>query len=496
MLISGTTIYIGCKRTDESKLSHKDVKPHFSIDYSSITYSHGMLVFTDMASFKNTMQGLIALDTVKTNPDSSAYDSTDHEPALRDFEHYFSFVSLRQNLNNALDTVLLNGTWPAVDPDEHFIASPILRTVINPKLEVKIGDIIYKFINKCTTLEIKNSDWTLLSNIDAHMPNIMADLIDTNVYIIANNFDCNSLQPNFYYTLIGTNYTFVDASLGSPTSYYWDFGEVAAPSTLSTPPSFSASSTTDFSVTLVTQDGNGNLNKVKKEYKRSPCNAVADFAWTTSALTANFTDESKPSDLSTITTWSWDFGDGNTSTAPSPLHTYSKQNTYSVTLTITDNSGCVKSRKLNVVVKQTDVCCFGGGDIHVDYIDYDGGHHKIKSKFYITNVIFYFEVGVKTYNFEKGFLGIWWQKKTDVIRANFGGTLYTPAAGSGNNQCDDTRAESGDYTIYNKSAAFTCDGQGDHPLFMQVGCIGSYHYAKHGSAEVSKTYSLLEACPK
>ncbi|UCH96662.1 MAG: PKD domain-containing protein, partial [Candidatus Aminicenantes bacterium] len=63
---------------------------------------------------------------------------------------------------------------------------------------------------------------------------------------------------------------------------------------------------------------------------------TADFSFTTSELTANFTDQSSDPD-GTIQSWEWDFGDGGTSTTQNPSHTYSSAGTYTVTLTVTDN---------------------------------------------------------------------------------------------------------------------------------------------------------------
>ena len=74
----------------------------------------------------------------------------------------------------------------------------------------------------------------------------------------------------------------------------------------------------------------------------------------------------------TVSNWSWNFGDGNTSTLQSPTHTYSNPGSYSVTLTITNNFGCIDTNSINVVVNplptvnfsSTTIClgnstCFG-----------------------------------------------------------------------------------------------------------------------------------------
>src|SRR5262249_30740732 len=63
-------------------------------------------------------------------------------------------------------------------------------------------------------------------------------------------------------------------------------------------------------------------------------NDNAAFTFTTSNLTANFTDGS-----ASPTSWHWDFGDGSTSTQQNPSHTYNTNGTYTVTL-IVQSSGC------------------------------------------------------------------------------------------------------------------------------------------------------------
>jgi serine protease len=77
---------------------------------------------------------------------------------------------------------------------------------------------------------------------------------------------------------------------------------------------------------------------------------TANFTFTTSGLTASFTDTSTDSG-GTITSHSWNFGDGATSTATSPSHTYASAGTYSVTETVTDSaSGKSSSKTASVTV--------------------------------------------------------------------------------------------------------------------------------------------------
>jgi len=82
---------------------------------------------------------------------------------------------------------------------------------------------------------------------------------------------------------------------------------------------------------------------------------TANFSYTTSGLTANFTDSSTDSGGS-ITAHAWTFGDGGTSSATNPSHTYAANGSYSVTETVTDGaSGKTSSKTATVAVSS------GGG---------------------------------------------------------------------------------------------------------------------------------------
>ncbi|NNK69084.1 MAG: T9SS type A sorting domain-containing protein [Flavobacteriaceae bacterium] len=105
---------------------------------------------------------------------------------------------------------------------------------------------------------------------------------------------------------------------------------------------------------------------------------VADFTYSEADRTVTFTDASSDSD-GTVVSWSWNFGDGATSTDQNPIHTYSSDSDFTVSLTVTDNIGATDSTSQIVttcldtdsdgVCDDLDIC--QGGDDNVD-TDGDG----------------------------------------------------------------------------------------------------------------------------
>jgi len=79
----------------------------------------------------------------------------------------------------------------------------------------------------------------------------------------------------------------------------------------------------------------------------------ASFNYTISGFTVDFTDSSVDQD-GTIVAWLWDFGDGTSSTDPNPSHTYADIDTYTVSLTVTDDKGSTNTVSRSVMVPSAE----------------------------------------------------------------------------------------------------------------------------------------------
>ncbi len=132
---------------------------------------------------------------------------------------------------------------------------------------------------------------------------------------------------------------------GTITSWGWNFGDPnSGPANTSTQqnPTHTFTAPGNYNVTLVVTSAAGCVNTISQQVVVNPLPQ--------SLFTADDTDGCAPhcvnfSDLSTVssgsvTGWFWDFGDGGTSTAQNPNHCYTNPGSYTVSLTVTTNSGC------------------------------------------------------------------------------------------------------------------------------------------------------------
>ncbi|WP_367390250.1 PKD domain-containing protein [Lewinella sp. LCG006] len=99
-----------------------------------------------------------------------------------------------------------------------------------------------------------------------------------------------------------------------------------------------------YEVQLIASNESGITTSSQENYIEVFAGPSGSFSSATNELTAQFT-----STTSNVDTYLWDFGDGNTSSAPNPLHTYSANGIYTVSLSITNDCGT------EVITQEVDV---------------------------------------------------------------------------------------------------------------------------------------------
>tara|TARA_B100001142_G_scaffold312723_1_gene348427 strand:+ start:21878 stop:27196 length:5319 start_codon:yes stop_codon:yes gene_type:complete len=134
---------------------------------------------------------------------------------------------------------------------------------------------------------------------------------------------------------------FEDLSLGSPTSWLWDFGNgntsvLKDPITIYSVPGI-------YDVTLKVSDALGDNVKTKYAYVKVYENPVAVFQASTAVegcMPLNIDFEDLSTHTVPIVSWQWDFGDGGGSFVEDPSYNYLNNGDFSVSLSITDDNGC------------------------------------------------------------------------------------------------------------------------------------------------------------
>ncbi|WP_428253061.1 PKD domain-containing protein [Gynuella sp.] len=129
---------------------------------------------------------------------------------------------------------------------------------------------------------------------------------------------------------------------GEIVTYSWDFGDGSSGTGLS--PTHTYSGAGNYSVVLTVTDDSGDTDldatTASVDVVNQPPSADANGPYTGTVGTPVNFDGSGSSDTDgNIVSYNWDFGDGNLGTGATPAHSYSVAGVYSVSLTVTDNSG-------------------------------------------------------------------------------------------------------------------------------------------------------------
>jgi gliding motility-associated-like protein len=124
------------------------------------------------------------------------------------------------------------------------------------------------------------------------------------------------------------------------TAYLWDFGDSGTDAQQNPQHTYAAPCT--YNVTLSITTGKGCTATASKVVDVDPI-PVANFGPPASGcmpVCVNFADSSTIDPCGKISQWQWDFGDGSNGTTQNPNHCYSAPGSYSITLTVTSDSGC------------------------------------------------------------------------------------------------------------------------------------------------------------
>ena len=137
----------------------------------------------------------------------------------------------------------------------------------------------------------------------------------------------------------GSSVQFTDASLNSPTSWTWVFGDGGGNSNQNPLHIYSSIGNYTVNLTATNAQGSNTLSKTNYISVVALAPPVANFTSNVSSgqfpLAVGFTDTS----TNVPTSWSWNFGDTGVSSAQNPSHTFAAAGNYTVTLTAANAAG-------------------------------------------------------------------------------------------------------------------------------------------------------------
>jgi len=173
-------------------------------------------------------------------------------------------------------------------------------------------------------------------------------------------------------TTVPFSVQFIDTSSNVPTTWTWSFGD-GGTSTLQDPShEYTAAGTYTVTLTSTNADGSGTKTKtgyiaVSKSTTAPAAAFISNITTGINPLSVQFVDSSSNSP----TSWAWSFGDGGTSSVQNPVHTYTRDGSYTVTLTAVSRDAFVtvalSSSAPVASFKSTD--SYGDSPLTVQFID-------------------------------------------------------------------------------------------------------------------------------
>jgi PKD repeat protein len=145
-------------------------------------------------------------------------------------------------------------------------------------------------------------------------------------------------------------------------AFAWDFGDGAVDtftssgggSATSTSPSYTFTGSRTYTVSFTAEDAHGGARSVLSSVStvNSPPSASiqASPGVGSAPLTVRFTGTASDAD-GTVISYAWNFGDGSSATVQNPSHTFTKQGTYNVSFTVTDERGAFTTATTTIIVQ-------------------------------------------------------------------------------------------------------------------------------------------------
>lgn len=471
-----------------------------------VTYENGLLSFADQAALDLTVDELAKAShnftptfnpgrdvngmstAVVIAPPAVVYDDPIIEDSvLVNFERRFSgYVSKRAELQQLERQLLDNDKWSETnDPDDFFVDSDVLRTLLNTQLEIKVGSSIFVIANEQLILEITNNDWNTLKlycqgdKSYLTSPNLIHHYDNTT---LSRPSDCTS---DFTATRAtnGQTFRFTPDISNDPTRVYnWEFGDGTVSSVRE--PNHRYNQPGTYVVTLRLGGYCSNHTTARTVVTTNPpfncATAIPSNAldFTVTNIGRNFTFE-MANNYTNRFTYIWDFGDGSVTTYPAANRSsffyrhYTYGGTYTVRLYVRNNQGCVLER-LYQINAPNDECISVFFDRDKEWEDNYLPGKKFKYKLWATDAPFYHRVGVKTKNYQRRNRR-WKQAKAQVIYARIYGEVYYPQQ-SGAECANNTPIDKNDHDRNSKTAKTNVPLGQSYRLKKQS--IRSQHYVE------------------
>lgn len=365
------------------------------------------------------------IDTTKNYPDN---------PVLYAFEKYFNFSSLRTYIEDEVNRLDYQDLLTEQNnPDNHHIVSDVMRTILTPRCEIKVGSLICVIYEELGVAVMNNSyeDLFLLhqtvKSAEDETDAILSLCAERPLLFVLQ--DDPKIKNMVDFTFVLTNplntlsykFTAYVQSQHSNLSYIWSINHVPVYYSNTSIFNHTFDSGGDKDITLEVKSGGVMIGSITKTINVSSCNAN----FTSDHVNNKYFFYASCSSVGgNITNYSWDFGDGHTSTAQNPTHTYSTNGTYTVNLYIVVNStNCRASCSKTITVSGTGSCCKAN--------DYENGYNtysnrKIKFSARATNIWpFIHRIASSTRYYEIKSNGSLKPQKADFITTRISGDIYT-----------------------------------------------------------------------